>query len=457
MKKKMNNILNSNDKNGYFNKLLKRKQVCHIICLCIVKTSMLSKVRNLFEKLTEPEAEDDGTMRKIVDNSEKVSIEKPSVPNISSTEDEDGWQLVNGKRIKSKKETIEEVTPSSTYVLSELIQKDVCIHCMSGKCREGSKSHNSVYFPEGYKPYIKNPLIIHDLDDILKKNPIKNEKFNGITFGYSICMRNHCRKRCKLNHEKIQFTDENGSLEELYFCYPDLSMINRKKIILGLHIDLKYIDYSNKKEEVSWKPRHNEYEEGMEPTPPVHMVEPESSVETSKTDEDKPVVKNVLSTWAKLVASTKAEENELKIDIPTPSSDMKPQKDSSFENSFSSRRPPNSTNFRGNPAINELLDIVKQQQKMIVEESKKTELLMEMNQKLIRLNESYQDQLYVLRSDMTQLKESIKKTNEIHQLVSKTVDSREKYKLFTEFLKDSNNSITEQIVMTNYDRYIVFS
>ncbi len=413
---------------------------------------MLSNVRNLFEKLTEPDAEDVSSVGKLEEKPTLItSVEECDKEEINK---EEGWQLVNdGKRIKTKKD----ITISTTYVLSELIKSDACIHCMSGKCREGSKSHNQVYFPDGFKSYIKNPLIMQDLDDILKKNPIKNEIFNGLTFGYSICMRNHCRKRCKLNHEKIQFTDENGFKNELYFCYPDLNMINRRKIILGLHIDVMYIDYSNKKEEVSWKPKHHEFEEGLEPTPPVKMVE-ENILPTE--EENKPTVKNVLSTWAKLVASTKEEEKELKIDVPPPLSESKTQKDSSLDTSsmFSSpSRRPNSTNFRGNPAINELLDIVKQQQKMIEDESKKTDLLMEMNQKLIRLNESYQDQLYVLRSDMSQLKESIKKTNEIHKLVSKTVDSREKYKLFTEFLKDSNNSITEQIVMTNYDRYVVFN
>ncbi len=412
---------------------------------------MLSNVRNLFEKLTEPDAEDnklEKTSNPIISSEEEVMIKE-------EMDKEDGWQLVHDKRIKTKKEITEEITTSKTYVLSELIQNDVCIHCMSGKCREGSKSHSPVYFPDGFKPYIKNPLIMQDLDDILKKNPIKNEKFNGFTFAYSICMRNHCRRGCKLNHEKIQFTDENGLTEDLYFCYPDLSMIHRKKIILGLHIDMKYIDYSNKKEEVSWKTKHHDFEEGLEPISHEHISKNESITK----EEEKPVVKNVLSTWAKLVASTKEEENELKIEVPSPSDKPTP-KDSSFETNsqFSSPlRRPNSTNFRGNPVINELLDIVKNQQKMIEDESKKTDLLMEMNQKLIRMNESYQDQLYVLRLDMSQLKESVKKTNEIHQLVSKSVDSREKYKLFTEFLKDSNNSITEQIVMTNYDRYVVFN
>ena len=80
-----------------------------------------------------------------------------------------------------------------------------------------------------------------------------------------------------------------------------------------------------------------------------------------------------------------------------------------------------------------------------------------MNMKLIRMNESYYDQMSVLRFDMKLMKDSMLKMDEIHKMVSKSVDSREKYKLFSEFLKDSNNSITEQIVTTNYDRYIVFN
>jgi hypothetical protein len=94
---------------------------------------MLSNVRNLFEKLTEPDAEDnklEKTSNPIISSEEEVMIKE-------EMDKEDGWQLVHDKRIKTKKEITEEITTSKTYVLSELIQNDVCIHCMSGKCREG--------------------------------------------------------------------------------------------------------------------------------------------------------------------------------------------------------------------------------------------------------------------------------------------------------------------------------
>lgn len=401
---------------------------------------MLSNVRNLFEKLTEPDEDSSNSI------SRKSKSESINTKKVVEEEDLEGWERVNEKRSKPKKEEVDD--PVTTFVLSELIKNDVCIHCMAGKCREGSKSHSSVYFPDGFTSYIKNPLMIQELDDILKKNPLNEEKFNGYSISYSICMRNHCRNRCKLNHGKIQFTDEKGIKGEIYYCYPDMNMIHRKKIVLGLHMDVNYIDFSGKKAEIFWKPIHNKMGEDEEPV--LEIVKPE----------EKSVVKATLNTWAKLAAKTKEEvEEDLKIQIPTPSEKKTDGESLDTSSMFSSpSRRPYSTPFKGgNPVFTELLNIVKSQQEKLEEESKKTDLLMEMNQKLIRLNESYQDQLYVLRSDMKLMKDSLQKMNEIHKMVSKSVDSREKYKLFTEFLKDSNNSITEQIVMTQYDRYVLFS
>lgn len=399
---------------------------------------MLSNVRNLFEKLTEPE-DDSSNLISGKSTSESIHTKK-----VVEEEDLEGWELVNEKRIKPKNEEV-----GTTYILSDLVKNEACIHCMAGKCREGSKSHCSVYFPDGLTSYIKNPFMILELDDIIKKNPLNEEKFNGYSITYTICMRNHCRNGCKLNHGKIQFMDENGIKEEIYYCYPDMSMIHRKKIVLGLHMDIQYIDYSGKKADISWKPKHHKFGEEE-----VHIREPVLEV---VKPEEKSVVKATLSTWAKLAAKTKEEvEDELKIEILSPM-DKKHAMESNDTNSmFSSPlRRPNSTQYKGgNPVFTELLNIVKSQQGKLEEESKKTDLLMEMNQKLIRLNESYQDQLYILRSDMKLMKDSL---NEIHRMVSKSVDSREKYKLFTEFLKDSNNSITEQIVMTHYDRYVLFN
>ncbi len=426
---------------------------------------MLSNVRNLFEKLTEPESDNDSSEvnKKILETPDKKEV-------ILKDEDIHGWQLVNGKGGKKEKEknllndsisTVIEQKREGTFFLSTLIEDFVCIHCMQGKCREGSKNHSAIYYPDGYTSYIKNPLLIQDLDDILKKNPITDEKFKGYSIQFSVCMRNHCAKRCKMNHGKLHFKDENGKEGELYYCYPDLNILHRRKVVLGLHIDIKYIESIGKQPDIQWMPLHNEFE-----LEKIEKIEVEEEAPPMKEEEN--VVKKTLTTWAKLVAITKKEEeddevpkvkSELKIDTSSPHPTKKQQVDSIDTNSilsFSSRRP-NSTPFRGNPVINELLEIVKKQEEKLLEESKKTDMLIDINQKLVRLTEGYQDQLTVLRSDMKIMKESLGKMNDIHKMVSKSIDSREKYRLFSEFLKDSNNSITEQIVMTNHDRYLVFN
>lgn len=436
---------------------------------------MLSKSRNLFEKLIEPDPESEHD--KLSPDRDNMLLSKkaksgtkeetPTVELLKSeekeTDDKEGWELVNGKRIKMKKEK-----EYKSYILSELIKNDVCIHCMSGNCREGSKSHSSVYYPDGFTAYIKNPLIIEDLDDILKKNPIQDEKFQKYAIHYSICMRNHCRNRCKLNHGVLHFKDESGIEGEIHYCYPDLNILHRKKIVLGLHIDVQYMETHSKQPEISWKSKHNVLSEDDNLSPDMDiMFLSESSKElTKKTEDNDENKKNVedekskspkvLTTWAKL-ASLNVEENKLKIEIPSPSLDKKPHVDSVETNSIFSLRRHNSPPFKGNPIFTELLTLVKSQQERLEEESKKVDTLIEMNMKLIRMNESYYDQMSVLRYDMKLMKDSMLKMDEIHKMVSKSVDSREKYKLFSEFLKDSNNSITEQIVTTNYDRYIVFN
>ncbi len=424
---------------------------------------MLSNVRNLFEKLIEPESDNDlqEVNKKVLEEHQEHDKKKEVI-----LDDVNGWELVNTKGIKKEKNSLQnesttmnmdvEKKREGTFLLSKLIEDYVCIHCMQGKCREGSKNHSNVYYPDGYTSYIKNPLLIQDLHDIIKKNPIMDEKFKGYAIQYSICMRNHCTKRCKLNHSFILFKDDNGDEGKIHFCYPDLHLLHRKKIVLGLHIDVKYIETNGKQPDILWMPLHNEEEAIKEEPLPIPIKEEES------------VVKKTLTTWAKLVGTKTEEEDDdlsnkgktgLKIDTTSPHPIKKQQVDSMETSSilsFNSRRI-NSTPFRGNPAINELLEIVKKQEERQKEDSKKIDLLMEMNQKLIRMTEYYQDQFSILRSDMKIMKDTQGKMNDIHKMVSKSIDSREKYKLFSEFLKDSNNSITEQIVMTNHDRYIVFN
>jgi hypothetical protein len=449
---------------------------------------MLSNVRNLFEKLTEPESDNDleEVNKKVLEKHEEIDKKEEVI-----LDDVNGWQLVNIKGVKKEKNSPKNDSTSmnidvellsgnctdnhyhsasngtrkdedkreGTFLLSKLIEDYVCIHCMQGKCREGSKNHSNVYYPDGYTSYIKNPLLIQDLNDIIKKNPIMDERFKGYSIQYSICMRNHCARRCKLNHSYLVFKDDNGDEGKIHFCYPDLHILHRKKIVLGLHIDIKYVETNGKQPDILWMPLHNEEEAFIE----------EIKKEPLEIKAEESTVKKTLSTWAKLVATKTVEENddhlpstgktELKIDTTSPHLTKKQQVESTETNSilsFSTRRP-NSTPFRGNPVINELFEIVKKQEERLKEESKKIDLLVEMNQKLIRMTESYQDQFSILRSDMKIMKDTQGKMNDIHKMVSKSIDSREKYRLFSEFLKDSNNSITEQIVMTNHDRYIVFN
>ena len=325
---------------------------------------MLSKSRNLFEKLTEPDSEHE----RLSGHGKKESVTKEETPTVDllkseekEKDDIEGWELVNGKRIKMKKEK-----EYKSYILSELIKNDVCIHCMNGNCREGSKSHSDVYYPDGFTAYIKNPLLIEDLDNILKKNPIQDEKFQKYTIHYSICMRNHCRNRCKLNHGVLHFKDESGVEGDIHYCYPDLNILHRKKIVLGLHIDVQYIDTQSKQPDISWKSKHNILGEDEYDAVKEIVVEETPMIQEDLKIKEESKSPKVLTTWAKLASLTKVEESKLKIEIPSPSLDKKPQVDSTETNSiFSLRRHNSPPPFKGNPAITELLTIVKKSTRKI--------------------------------------------------------------------------------------------
>ncbi len=174
---------------------------------------------------------------------------------------EEGWTEVSHR----KKEEISkprENDVESTYVLSELIQNEACIHCMVGKCRE-RKDHSSIYFPDKIMGYIRNPLSIKTLDETLKRNPLELEVLKPYQVRYSVCMFNHCRKACK-NCRANRFTSiDMGDDSVLYVCYPSLDRITRNTVTVGLHIDMQ-LNFVGNRHDVVWRTKHNEIPDDIE-------------------------------------------------------------------------------------------------------------------------------------------------------------------------------------------------
>jgi hypothetical protein len=200
---------------------------------------------------------------------------------------EEGWTEVSHR----KKEDIlkqREDDGGNTYVLSQLIHNDACIHCMVGKCRERSKDHSPVYFPDQMMGYIRNPLTIKTLDETLKRNPIELEILKSYQVRYSVCMFNHCRKGCKNCHAN-RFSSMNIGDNILYICYPPLDRITRNTITVGLHIDMQMNQIGNRYD-VVWRTKHNEILEENET----------ESVSSPISSNVSPIVKNE-NKWASIV------------------------------------------------------------------------------------------------------------------------------------------------------------
>ena len=178
------------------------------------------------------------------DRRKKKIIPKLETESQIQNEDED----VDLTELPKKSET--------TFNLSELIRENVCIHCLGiGKCREGTKDHSGIYFPDEIREYISNPRKMESLDSFLRKNVPKNPIFQPFQISYSICLFNHCRKHCKhCRAGRSGFVkDEDGT--ELWYCYPELTRVQRNRnLILGLHIDLNLKIGSSHSGE--WKPIH---------------------------------------------------------------------------------------------------------------------------------------------------------------------------------------------------------
>jgi hypothetical protein len=180
---------------------------------------------------------------------------------------EEGWTEVTHR----KKEEIlrqRETEDEKVYVLSNLIQNEACIHCMVGKCRERSKDHSPVYFPDQIMGYIRNPVLIKTLDETLKRHPIELDILKPYQLRYSVCMFNHCRKGCKNCRANRFSTMDIGDDTILYFCYPPLDKLNKNIVTLGLHIDIQLTQMGTRYE-MNWRTKHNEIMEDIETSSPM--------------------------------------------------------------------------------------------------------------------------------------------------------------------------------------------
>jgi len=205
---------------------------------------------------------------------------------------EEGWTEV----IHRKKEEIlkqHETEDEKIYVLSSLINNEACIHCMVGKCRERSKDHSPIYFPDQIMGYIRNPLAIKTLDETLKRHPIELDILKPYQLRYSVCMFNHCRKGCK-NCRANRFSSiDIGDDTILHFCYPPLDKLMKNIVTLGLHIDIQLTQIGNRCE-MNWRTKHNEIVDDIETSSPM------SSIHSPTTE--------IRNKWSSIVKKNLSEE-----------------------------------------------------------------------------------------------------------------------------------------------------
>jgi hypothetical protein len=351
-------------------------------------------------------------------------------------EDETDWEPVvsdrRKKKILPKSETIqpeevEEVDLADlrnrevpTFRISELIRENVCIHCMGvGKCREGSKDHSGIYFPDEIRDFILNPRKIVSLDLFLKKNVPKNDLFKSYTISYTICLFNHCRKHCK--HCRAgrsgSVKDEDGT--ELFYCYPELTRVQRNRnLILGLHIDLEL--KMGKVVEALWKSDHY-------PT----LSEEEELISTNLVRKDETPLMISTTEWLDIAKKAASPDAVFSPVSKTVSQISTPVEE---ERKFVSR--PNRQRFDTVPfpIFDEMKQMMENQREMIEKLMEKTFM---MEQSMISLN--------VKLSEMQKENREVREEFEYNQT----------YRDIRSLLKEGNQLITEKIIKTHQYKYLV--
>jgi hypothetical protein len=351
-------------------------------------------------------------------------------------EDETDWEPVMSdrrkKKILPKSEPIQPVQEDEvdlvdltnrevpTFRMSELIRQNVCIHCMGlGKCREGSKDHSGIYFPDEIRDFILNPRKIVSLDTFLKKNIPKNDLFKPYTISYTICLFNHCRRHCKnCNAERSGFVkDEDGT--ELYYCYPDLTRVQRNRnLILGLHVDLEL--KMGSVVEAQWKPDHY----------PI-LSEEEELISTSLVRPDETPMIITTTEWlniAKKPASPDAILSPVSKSVSQVSSPVEDDRRSSIRQN---RYRQDNVSFS---VFEEMKQIMESQREMI---------------------EKLMDKTFMMEQSMISINVKLSEMQKENREVREEFEYNQTYRDIRSLLKEGNQLITEKIIKTHQYKYLV--
>ena len=184
-------------------------------------------------------------------------------------------------------------TDDIQYILSDLIKTDICIHCLNGRCKL-PRTHNTVPFPEEFTQYIQQPgTIDSDLDNILRENLKNVPLFRGKEIRPTICLFNHCLKKCRNSREGRYNSIELEDGQRLHYCYSDSVSMNRKMIYVGVHLDV--MTFGKIGEKPAWRLCHNDIhgnEEEMVEAAVSAVIETQSPVsyETEYPTLSSPVV-----------------------------------------------------------------------------------------------------------------------------------------------------------------------
>lgn len=137
------------------------------------------------------------------------------------------WEEIKTNKKQNPKNNIH----SSLKLLSDGIN----FQCLNGTCKKNDCNHN---FPEKMSNYIKNPIYIKEIGELLKK---ENLKFGNYSPIYTTCsqINGECIN-CK--EGRYQFLSYKN--DKIYYCYPSLDSL-KTKITINLHIDVIYEQKGN--------------------------------------------------------------------------------------------------------------------------------------------------------------------------------------------------------------------
>ena len=342
------------------------------------------------------------------------------------------------KNVKNKETYLEE----SFYLLNSL-KDNACIYCINKSCKIAEK--HSIDFPYMISKFVQNPTYIPEIKKVID---LAQLDFNGKKIFYSVC--NFVHKKCR-NCDDGRIKYINFGDKQIILCYPILNDA-KNSIKIGLHIDIKLVVKGKKHEafaiplEVKFEntiyDEYNEYNEEFQKTNDNIVIDTMLSPTLTDVSYNTPFSD---------VSYSEPLKNEWPLLSPEKKSNTSPVvKDYSQLKKIIMNDEKSKYNDENHKYNNENHTYNDEKYKKIdkIEDNKDNKENIE-NLKLIKKNNTLENEIILLKLENKKLKETVENCHNVMK----------NNKIYDEILyniNEINNKVTEDFLSTNYSEYLIF-